>query len=59
MNRVYNYRTSGHALNLMGRFKLDMMKKCFTVRVVKLVQVAQRGGGCHSLETFKVTLNRL
>jgi len=29
-----------------GRFRLDIRKKLFTMRVVELAQVAQRGGGC-------------
>ena len=29
-----------------GRFRLDTRKKFFTVRVVRLEQVAQRGCGC-------------
>lgn len=60
LNRVFNYRTSGHAFNLMGRFKLGMMKKCFTVRVVKQwYRLSRKVVDAPVLEAFKVTLDRL
>lgn len=47
--------------NLMARFKLDMMKKCFTVSVVKQWYrlSTKKVVDAPVLETFKVTLDRL
>ncbi|KFQ13774.1 hypothetical protein N330_13037, partial [Leptosomus discolor] len=41
-----------------GRFRLDIRKKFFTVRVVRLEQVAREVVDAPSLEVFKARLDR-
>ncbi len=59
-SRVCGDKTKGNGFKLKeGRFRLDIRKKSFTVRVMKHWQRLPRDVvDAMSLETFKVRLNR-